>query len=378
MSLLVTGSRPVYGILSKIVFYPVRIIVIMAASQNLKRRLIKRSGSVMRIGTHILKNNLLLAPMAGVTDKPFRQLCRELGAGLAVSEMVTSNISLWRYNKSRHRLDHSGEAGHCSVQIAGAEPLLLADAAQRNADRGADIIDINMGCPAKKVCNVMAGSALLKDELLVARILETVVRAVSVPVTLKIRTGWDTLQRNAVTIARIAEQSGIAMLAVHGRTRACGFGGTAEHATVADIKTRVRIPVVANGDIATPRQAAAVLASTGVDGLMIGRAAQGNPWIFREISHYLVTGKPATPPDPSEVQHTLIKHLHKLYEFYGEYAGVRIARKHLGWYCKHRRGNSILRTLMNSAESAQAQLQAVRDYFSTCTEKEQTPRELAA
>jgi len=224
----------------------------------------------------------------------------------------------------------------------------------------------------------MAGSALLKDELLVARILESVVQAVSVPVTLKIRTGWDTLHRNAVTVARIAEQSGIAMLTVHGRTRACGFSGAAEHATVTDIKTRVRIPVVANGDITTPQQAAGILAGTGVDGLMIGRAAQGNPWIFREITHYLATGKPAAPPAISDVCHTLIKHLHKLYEFYGEYTGVRIARKHLGWYCKHRQGNGILRTLMNSAESAQAQLQAVRDYFSTCTEKEQTPRELAA
>ncbi|MGH8120589.1 MAG: tRNA dihydrouridine synthase DusB [Gammaproteobacteria bacterium] len=332
----------------------------------------------MRIGAHILKNNLLLAPMAGVTDKPFRQLCRELGAGLAVSEMVTSNISLWGQNKSRHRLDHGGETAPCSVQIAGAEPRMLAAAAQRNADNGADIIDINMGCPAKKVCNVMAGSALLKDELLVARILEAVVRAVSVPVTLKIRTGWDALHRNAVAVARIAEQSGIAMLAVHGRTRACAFGGAAEHATVTEIKTRVRMPVVANGDITTPQQAADVLASTGVDGLMIGRAAQGNPWVFREIAHYLATGKPAAPPDISEVHRTLIKHLHKLYEFYGEYAGVRIARKHLGWYCKHRPGTGILRTLMNSAESAPAQLQAVRDFFSTCTEKEQTPRELAA
>jgi tRNA-dihydrouridine synthase B len=316
--------------------------------------------------------------MAGVTDKPFRQLCRELGAGLAVSEMVTSNTALWNHRKSRHRLDHSNESAPCVVQIAGAEPRMMAEAAQRNVDNGADIIDINMGCPAKKVCNVMAGSALLKDELLVARILEAVVNAVAVPVTLKIRTGWDPGHRNAVTIARIAEQSGIRMLAVHGRTRACGFGGTAEHETAAKIKARVGIPVVANGDITTPHKAREILGRTGVDGLMIGRAAQGNPWIFREITHFLNTGKLPAPPAIGEVSHTLIKHLHKLYEFYGEYAGVRIARKHLGWYCKHRSGNGILRTLMNSAETTQEQLRAVRGYFSTCAEKEQTIRELAA
>ena len=332
----------------------------------------------MKIGTHTLKNNLILAPMAGVTDKPFRQLCRKLGAGLAVSEMVTSNIALWGHNKSRQRLDHSGETAPCTVQIAGAEPQMMAEAARRNADNGAAIIDINMGCPAKKVCNVMAGSALLKDEMLVARILEAVVQAVAVPVTLKIRTGWDPGQRNAVTIARIAEQSGIQMLAVHGRTRACGFGGTAEHETAAEIKTRVDMLVVANGDIATPQQAADIIARTGVDGLMIGRAAQGNPWIFRDITHYLNTGKLLAPPAISEICHTLMTHLYKLYEFYGEYAGVRIARKHLGWYCKHRQGSGIFRALMNSAESAQEQLQAVRDYFATCTEKEQVPRVLAA
>ncbi|HEY4732860.1 MAG TPA: tRNA dihydrouridine synthase DusB [Gammaproteobacteria bacterium] len=332
----------------------------------------------MKIGTHLLKNNLLLAPMAGVTDKPFRQLCRELGAGVAVSEMVTSNIALWNHRKSRHRLDHSNEPAPCVVQIAGAEPRMLAEAAQRNVDKGANIIDINMGCPAKKVCNVMAGAALLKDELLVARILEAVVNAIAVPVTLKIRTGWDPGQRNAGTIAHIAEQSGVSMLAVHGRTRACGFGGTAEYETAAEIKPRVGIPVVANGDITTPQQAGEILDRTGVDGLMIGRAAQGNPWIFREINHYLHTGKVPAPPTSSEICHTLIKHLHQLYEFYGEYAGVRIARKHLGWYCKHRQGNGILRALMNSAETAQEQLQIVRDYFSTCIEKEQAIRELAA
>ena len=332
----------------------------------------------MQIGTHILKNNLILAPMAGVTDNPFRQLCRELGAGLAVSEMVSSNVSLWRHNTSLRRLDHSGETAPCAVQIAGADPWMMAEAARRNVDNGADIIDINMGCPAKKVCNVMAGSALLKDELLVARILEAVVQAVSVPVTLKIRTGWDTLHRNAVFVARIAEQSGISMLAVHGRTRACGFGGMAEHATVAEIKTRVSVPVVANGDITTPQQAADVLERTGVDGLMIGRAAQGNPWIFREIAHFLNTGRPAPHPSIGEIRHTLLNHLHKLHEFYGEYTGVRIARKHLGWYCKHREGNTVLRALMNSTESAHEQLQAVRHYFSECTEEEQETRKLAA
>ena len=332
----------------------------------------------MKIGTYLLKNNLLLAPMAGVTDKPFRQLCRDLGAGVAVSEMVTSNMALWNHRKSRHRLDHSNEPAPCVVQIAGAEPRMMAEAAQRNVDNGADIIDINMGCPAKKVCNVMAGSALLKDELLVARILEAVVNAVAVPVTLKIRTGWDPGHRNAVTVAHVAEHSGISMLAVHGRTRACGFGGTAEHETAAEIKSRVGMPVIANGDITTPQQAGEILGRTGVDGLMIGRAAQGNPWIFREITHYLHTGNLPAPPAIGEICHTLIKHLHQLYEFYGEYAGVRIARKHLGWYCKQRQGNGILRALMNSAETAREQLQIVRDYFSTFAEKEQAIRELAA
>jgi tRNA-dihydrouridine synthase B len=332
----------------------------------------------MKIATHILKNNLILAPMAGITDRPFRQLCRGLGAGLAVSEMVTSNMALWVYRKSRHRLDHRDEPVPCVVQIAGAEPRMMAEAAQRNVENGADIIDINMGCPTKKVCNVMAGSALLKDEVLVARILEAVVNAVAVPVSLKIRTGWDPGHRNAVTIAHIAEQSGVRMLAVHGRTRACGFGGTAEHDTAAEIKARTGLPVVANGDISSPQKAREVLERTGVDGLMIGRAAQGNPWIFREISHYLDTGNLLAPPDTNEICHTLVKHLLQLYEFYGENAGVRIARKHLGWYCKHRSGNGLFRTLMNSVETAQEQLRIVREYFSTCVEKEQEIRELAA
>jgi len=332
----------------------------------------------MKIATHILKNNLILAPMAGITDSPFRQLCRGLGAGLTVSEMVTSNVALWTHRKSRHRLDHRNEPAPCVVQIAGAEPRMMAEAARRNVDSGADIIDINMGCPAKKVCNVMAGSALLKDEMLVARILETVVNTVTVPVTLKIRTGWDPGQRNAITIARIAEQSGIRMLAVHGRTRACGFGGTAEHDTAAEIKCRTGLPVVANGDITTPHKAREILDRTGVDGLMIGRAAQGNPWIFREISHFLETGVLLAPPDTSEILHTLTSHMHRLYEFYGEGAGVRIARKHLGWYCKHRPGNGLFRARINSVETAQEQLRIVQEYFSTCVEKELEPGELAA
>lgn len=317
----------------------------------------------MNIGTHTLPNNLLLAPMAGITDKPFRQLCRAHGAGLAVSEMVSANVSLWRRAQSRRRLDHVDEASPCSVQIAGADPHMLAEAARRNADQGADIIDINMGCPAKKVCNKMAGSALLRDEALVASILEAVVGAVSVPVTLKMRTGWDTRQRNAVTVARIAEQSGIAMLVVHGRTRACGFAGMAEHTTVAAVKRAVQIPVVANGDIATPQQAAAIMSGTGVDGVMIGRAAWGNPWIFRELSHYLRTGTPVAPVTTAEVRHTLLDHLHRLYEFYGEYLGVRIARKHLGWYGKKLRDWSAFRALVNGAETTRDQMRIVHEYF---------------
>lgn len=317
----------------------------------------------MKIGSITLKNNLILAPMAGVTDKPFRQLCRELGAGLAVSEMVTSNIDLWNSNKSKHRLDHRGESSPRAIQIAGAEPGMMAAAARLNVDNGAEIIDINMGCPAKKVCNVMAGSALLQDEQLVVRILENVVNAVDVPVTLKIRTGTDKLHRNGLTIARIAENVGIQMLSVHGRTRACAFTGTAEHETVSAIKAAVKIPVVANGDINSPQQAAAVLKQAGVDGIMIGRAAQGNPWIFREISHYLETGKLLSPPSNQEICETLIRHLKNLYDFYGEYTGVRIARKHIGWYCKQQQGANVFRARVNRIESAHEQLDAVRDYF---------------
>jgi len=317
----------------------------------------------MKIGSITLKNNLILAPMAGVTDKPFRRLCRELGAGLAVSEMVTSNISLWNSNKSKYRLDHSGESSPRAIQIAGADPRMMAEAARLNVDNGAEIIDINMGCPAKKVCNVMAGSALLQNEQLVAEILESVVMAVNVPVTLKIRTGSDKQHRNGLTIARIAEGCGIQMLSVHGRTRDCAFRGDAEHDTVTAIKAAVKIPVAANGDIHSPQQAARILEQTGVDGIMIGRAAQGDPWIFREISHYLETGKLLSPPSNSEVCTTLIGHLQNLYDLYGEYMGLRIARKHIGWYCKQHQGANIFRAQVNRVESAQEQLEAVRNYF---------------
>lgn len=317
----------------------------------------------MKIGSITLNNRLVLAPMAGVTDKPFRQLCRQLGAGLTWSEMITSNVALWNSRKSKYRLDHSGEDSPRAVQIAGADPAMMAEAARMSVDRGAEIVDINMGCPAKKVCNVMAGSALLQNEALVARILECVVNAVSVPVTLKIRTGPQPAHRNGPAIARIAEQSGIQMLTVHGRTRACGFNGAAEHHTTAEIKSRAGIPVVANGDITDPVEAARVLALTGADGIMIGRAAQGNPWIFREIAHYLDTGNLLPPPSSTEIRATLIGHLLNLYEFYGEYAGVRIARKHIGWYCKHRQGANLFRAKVNKAESASEQLEIVKNYF---------------
>jgi len=319
----------------------------------------------MKIGPITLKNNLILAPMAGVTDKPFRQLCRELGAGLAVSEMITANIALWNSRKSRHRLDHQGEDSPRAIQIAGADPDMMAMAARLNVVKGAEIIDINMGCPARKVCNVLAGSALLQNEQLVAQILESVVQAVAVPVTLKIRTGSDKQHRNALTIARIAEQSGIRMLSVHGRTRACAFSGEVEYETVAAIKAAVDIPVVANGDINSPEQAASVFKQTGVDGIMIGRAAQGNPWIFSQINHYLATGELLPAPANTEICVTLIKHLENLYDFYGEYAGVRIARKHIGWYCKQQQGADIFRARVNRVESAREQLLEVWNYFNT-------------
>jgi tRNA-dihydrouridine synthase B len=317
----------------------------------------------MRIGSHSIDPPVVLAPMAGVTDKPFRQLCKRLGAGLAVSEMTTADPRLWTTRKSLKRMDHAGEPDPVSVQIAGYDPAMLADAARYNADHGAEIIDINMGCPAKKVCNVWSGSALLQDEVLVARILDAVVKAVEIPVTLKIRTGWNRENRNGVRIARIAEDSGIAALAVHGRTRADLYEGDAEYETIAAIKQAIRIPVFANGDIDSPEKARRVLGMTKCDAVMIGRAAQGRPWIFREMSHYLATGETLEPPSTSEVRDILLGHLDDLYAFYGEQPGVRIARKHLGWYAKDRAENAAFRAVVNRAESATEQVRLTRDYF---------------
>ncbi|WP_203322349.1 tRNA dihydrouridine synthase DusB [Pseudoxanthomonas beigongshangi] len=317
----------------------------------------------MQIGPHRIDTPVILAPMAGVTDKPFRQLCKRLGAGLAVSEMTISDSRFWKTDKSRRRMDHDGEPAPISVQIAGTEPRQLAEAARYNVDHGAQIIDINMGCPAKKVCNAWAGSALMRDESLVARILEAVVGAVDVPVTLKIRTGWDCDHRNGPVIARIAEASGIAALAVHGRTRDQHYTGQAEYATIAAIKAELRIPVFANGDVDSPHKAAAVLKATGADAVMIGRAAQGRPWIFREVAHFLDTGDLLPAPALSEVRDVLLGHLHALHGFYGEAQGVRIARKHLGWYAKDRPENAAFRAVVNRAETAEAQIALTTDYF---------------
>jgi len=301
--------------------------------------------------------------MAGVTDRPYRQLCKQLGAGMAASEMVSSNSLLWGSNKTLRRADHTGEDEPRAVQIAGADPAMMAEAARYNRDRGAQIIDINMGCPAKKVCNVMAGSALLQHESLVARILRAVVAAVDIPVTLKIRTGWDRTNRNGLAIARIAEDSGIQALAVHGRTRADLFQGDAEYETIAAIKAAIRIPVIANGDINTPEKAKAVLDQTAADGLMIGRAAQGNPWIFRQIAHFLATGSKLPAPPVAEVRDTLLKHLENLYAFYGEHTGVRVARKHISWYSKGLVGGAVFRHRVNQVDNISAQLAMVREFF---------------
>ena len=317
----------------------------------------------MQIGPYLIDPPLVLAPMAGVTDKPFRLLCKQLGAGLAVSEMTTADPTLWQTRKSLRRMDHAGEPEPVSVQIAGYDPAMLAEAARFNVANGAQLIDINMGCPAKKVCNVWSGSALLQDEPLVARIVKAVVDAVDVPVTLKIRTGWNRDNRNALNIARIAEDAGIAALAVHGRTRADKYEGEAEYATIAAVKAAVRIPVLANGDVCTPQQAKHVLAVTGADAVMIGRGAQGRPWIFREIAHYLATGELLPEPEPAEVAAILLGHLEHLHAFYGEPAGVRIARKHLGWYAKDRPENAAFRQVVNRAETASEQLRLTRDYF---------------
>ena len=317
----------------------------------------------MRIGPYQLKNNLVVAPMAGVTDRPFRQLCKRMGAGMAVSEMVSSNSLLWGSEKTRRRANHEGEVDPISVQIAGADPAMMAEAAKYNVDQGAQIIDINMGCPAKKVCNVMAGSALLQNEPLVKRIVEAVVNAVKVPVTLKIRTGWDRHNKNAVCVARLAADAGIQLLAVHGRTRACGYSGNAEYDTIAAVKSAVSIPVVANGDITTPEQAKHVLAYTGADAVMIGRAAQGRPWIFREIEHYLQTGGHLPPPEVEEIHRVLVAHLHDLYAFYGEHTGMRVARKHISWYTKGLTGSAAFRHAMNQLQTCVEQLAAVDEFF---------------
>jgi tRNA-dihydrouridine synthase B len=320
----------------------------------------------MRIGSIELPNALFVAPMAGVTDRPFRMLCKRLGAGYAVSEMVTSRRDLWDSLKTSRRADHRGEPAPIAVQIAGVDAQEMADAARHNIDRGAQIIDINMGCPAKKVCNKWAGSALMQDEALAIAIVQAVVAACAprgVPVTLKMRSGWCATERNALALARAAQDSGIAMVTVHGRTREQGYGGQAEYDTVAAVKAALRIPVVANGDISTPEKAREVLRATGADALMIGRAAQGRPWIFREIGHFLATGAHLPPPPTRQVQTWLTEHLHEHYALYGERTGVRSARKHIGWAVKALPGGPAFRDHMNTLDDCRSQVQAVSDYF---------------
>ncbi|WP_026182525.1 tRNA dihydrouridine synthase DusB [Leeia oryzae] len=319
----------------------------------------------MHIGPITLKNNVIMAPMAGVTDRPFRMLAKRLGAGLAVSEMVTSIPGLWKTDKTVRRGNHQGEPGPIAVQIAGAEPTMMAEAARYNVDKGAEIIDINMGCPAKKVCNVAAGSALMRNEVLVGQILEAVVNAVQVPVTLKFRTGWDADNKNAVRIAQIAVESGIQSLAVHGRTRACGYTGAVEYDTIRAVKSAVSIPVVANGDIDSAQKAAEVLAYTGADAVMIGRAAQGRPWLFREVVQYLQDGTLPPPPGYAEIRDIVLHHLADLYDFYGEAQGCKIARKHIGWYVKQLPEGELFRQRMNLLTDAGSQHQAVHQYFDT-------------
>ncbi|MCH8551947.1 MAG: tRNA dihydrouridine synthase DusB [Natronospirillum sp.] len=327
---------------------------------------------MLKIGPHQIQPALALAPMAGVTDRTFRHLCRRLGAGLAVSEMVTADTRLWNTAKSRLRLPHADDQAPVSVQIVGTEPAQLAEAAKRNADLGADIIDINMGCPAKKVCSKAAGSALLRDERLVGDILAAVVNAVTVPVTLKIRTGWSAEERNGVAIARIAEASGIEALAVHGRTRACRFKPTVEYDTIRDICRAVRLPVLANGDIVDGPSAQRVLEYTGADGLMIGRAAQGNPWIFREVAHYLATGASPEPPDLAEQQAVLLEHLEGLYSLYGNWSGVRIARKHVGWYLQAQPDGQTVRQQFNRLDNPDSQRQLIRAYFTRVSAQQES------
>ncbi|MGK6305687.1 tRNA dihydrouridine synthase DusB [Variovorax sp. DT-64] len=320
----------------------------------------------LQIGNIVLENRLFVAPMAGVTDRPFRMLCRELGAGYAVSEMVTSRKELWNSLKTSRRANHEGEPGPIAVQIAGTDAAMMAEAAQYNIERGAQIIDINMGCPAKKVCNKWAGSALMRDEPLALEIVEAVVRAAAphdVPVTLKMRTGWDEDHRNAVALARRFEDAGVRMLTVHGRTREQGYKGEAEYDTIAAVKSAVRVPVVANGDIDSPEKARDVLALTGADALMVGRAAQGRPWIFREIVHFLATGTYLAPPLVAEVRRLMLDHLQQHYALYGDYSGVRTARKHIGWYVHDLPGGERFRNEMNAIEDCEAQWRAVADFF---------------
>ena len=318
---------------------------------------------MLSIGPYTLPNPVVLAPMAGVTDRPFRQLCRRLGAGLVVGEMVSANADLRNTRKSQLRLNHDGEPEPIAVQIVGGDPQTLAEGAAFNVANGAQIIDINMGCPAKKVCNKAAGSALMKDEGLVKDILQAVVGAVDVPVSLKIRTGWDPDHKNGPTIARIAEDAGIVSLAVHGRTRACGYKNTVEYDTIRTIKNSVSIPVFANGDITSARKAAEVLHYTGADGVLIGRAAQGQPWIFREVAHYLSTGEELPSPPLAETEQILLNHLQDLHDFYGEYLGVRIARKHVSWYLQRQQDSNEFRSRFNGLQSAAEQVEAVQQWF---------------
>jgi tRNA-dihydrouridine synthase B len=322
------------------------------------------------IGQYQIDTPVVLAPMAGVTDRPFRQLCRKLGAGLVVSEMVTSDVNLWNTRKSQTRLDHQGEVDPISVQIAGGDPEMMANAAIMAVKHGAQIVDINMGCPAKKVCNKAAGSALMKDEALVNEILQAVVSSVDVPVTLKMRTGWSPDHKNAPKIALMAEQAGIAALAVHGRTRSCGYKGDVEYDTIKTIKQQVSIPVLANGDITTPLKAKQVLEYTQADGVMLGRAAQGRPWIFREIQHFLKTGQTLEAPKLLEVKFILLDHMSSLYEFYGEFMGVRIARKHVGWYLQAHDNDRNVRRQFNQLETPEEQITLIHTFFTQSLGKE--------
>jgi tRNA-dihydrouridine synthase B len=326
---------------------------------------------MFHIGQYQIDVPVVLAPMAGVTDQPFRNLCRQLGAGLVVSEMVTSDVKLWNSRKSQTRLNHTGEAEPISVQIAGGDPQMMAEAAIMSAKHGAQIIDINMGCPAKKVCNKAAGSALMKDEALVNEILTAVVNAVDIPVTLKMRTGWAPEHKNAPIIAKMAEQAGIQALAIHGRTRSCGYKGEVEYDTIKTVKESVSIPVLANGDITTPQRAKFVLDYTGADGVMLGRAAQGRPWIFREIQHYLTTGQELAAPDIQEIKQILLNHMQALYDFYGTYMGVRIARKHVGWYLQTHDDDRTVRRQFNQLETSEEQITLINNFFNQHLGKEQ-------